>query len=332
MAHLDPDDDVSDLARALGHTRETWESAGHTYAPYSDRFYINRYVTLGPPPLQVVAASAPPPAPKETLAVGPDGCLIMNTRADALLRAWTAPIAAGVQAASKPLLVIGQTIWPVVTKALRQLHAYPTNYPRIDPSEFPHDDQTLMAFRANTASARVVMVSLPSVPVAAMFALSDGSQAPAVDRIQAFLPQHRFAFFTTAAKVDLDHLPAVLTERYCVLTWRDTHVAAGLPAGTAPPDQAPVYAMVEASHTRAGGVLALGVTPAQRLGLETAPYRDALNAAMHQETAAVARRIAAMEGHVAKRMKPNEAFTNPARAMNPQLQGFRPDFGRYTNA
>ena len=87
----------------------------------------------------MVAAGAPPPAPKETTAVGPDGCLVLGTRADAVLRSWSAPIATGRAAASAPLLVVGQTMWPVVTKALRQLHAYPTAYDRISLSELPSD-------------------------------------------------------------------------------------------------------------------------------------------------------------------------------------------------
>jgi hypothetical protein len=66
-------------------------------------------------------------------------------------------------------------------------------------------------------------------------------------------------------------------------------------AEAAPPDPT-VLAMVEASHTRLGGMVGLGVTPAQRLGLEHTPYRDAAFAAMHHEAAAAARRIAGMEG------------------------------------
>jgi hypothetical protein len=52
-------------------------------------------------------------------------------------------------------------------------------------------------------------------------------------------------------------------------------------------------------------MVGLGVTPAQRLGLEHTPYRDAAFAAMHHEAAAAARRIAAMEGslHDVKRVK-----------------------------
>lgn len=61
----------------------------------------------------------------------------------------------------------------------------------------------------------------------------------------------------------------------------------------------------EASHTRLGGMVGLGVTPGQRLGLHHTPYRDACFVAMHQTAAAAARHIASMEGavHDTKRVK-----------------------------
>ena len=314
MAHFDPADDVSDLARALGHTRETWEAAGHFYAPYSDRFFRNRYdpTPIGPPQPQIVAASAAPAAPKETAAVAPDGCFIVNTRADAVLRLWCAPIAAGRSAASKPLLVIGQSIWPNVTKALRELGAYPSAYDRLDLNEFPRSDQSLAAFRANSAYSRVIMVSMPSLDMAAAFTQStlttDGIQPPALDRIQSWAPQHRFAYFAAwSPEVDLDHLPSVLWERYHILTWRDTHAPAVQPEAPSIvlQDQFERMRTVEASHLRKGGTVGLGLTPGQRLGLETLSFRDASRAAMLEETAQRAKFYNAMDGDVrdAKRVK-----------------------------
>ena len=288
--------DVRDLAVALGHTPQTWQAAGHTFEPYSGVFRANPYVAVLPPLPRVVAASAPP-VPKESAALAPDGTFVLNSRADVVLRSWCSPIAAGRGAQYLPLLVVGQSVWPAVTKALRQLHAYPTTYDRISLSELPTDDQTLMAFRANTCRSRVIMVGLPSVAAAALFA--DG-----VRRLRDMLPQHSVAFFVSAQDVDLDHLPGVLSERYALLTWRDSHAPAVVRTEAAPPDPT-VLAMVEASHTRLGGMVGLGVTPGQRLGLEHTPYRDAAFAAMHHEAAAAARRIAGMEGSLrdVKRVK-----------------------------
>ena len=114
----------------VGHTPQTWQTAGHTYEPYSNVYRQNPYVAVVPPPPRVVAASAPA-TPKESAALGPDGCFVLNSRADVMLRSWCAPVAAGRGAQYMPLLVVGQSVWPAVTKALRQLHAYPANYDRI---------------------------------------------------------------------------------------------------------------------------------------------------------------------------------------------------------
>ena len=291
--------DVRGLAVALGHTPHTWQAAGHTYEPYSGVYRASPYVVVLPPPQRVVAASAPP-APKESAALAPDGTLVLNSRADVVLRSWCAPIAAGRGAAYMPLLVVGQSVWPAVTKALRQLHAYPANYDRISVSELPSSDQTLLAFRANTASSRVVMVKLESVTHAAFF-------ADCLPRLRDLMPQHSLAFFLSAQDVDVDKLPGVLREKYALLTWRDSHAPAVVMAEAAEPDRNQVLAMVEASHLRTGGSLGLGVNPGQRMGLEHTPWRDAAFAAMHHEAAKAAQRIAAMEGagavHDTKRVK-----------------------------
>lgn len=289
--------DLRDLARSLGHSPQTWQQVGHVYEPYSGAFLANPYVALAPPP-QVVAASAPPPPPKEAAPLGPDGGFVGGSRADAVLRAWSAPIVSGRGAASMPLLIVGQSLWATVTKELRDLCAYPTTYDRISVSELPVDDQTLMTFRANTCRARVVMVSLPRVAAAALYA--DGLR-----RLRNKMPQTSFAFFTTAEGADLDRLPALVRERYAVITWRDADPKQHPQPEAAPPDGGSVFAMIEASHQRAGGELGLGVTAGQRLGLQYTPYRDAAWAAMHVEAAVAARRIAAMEGavHETKRVK-----------------------------
>ena len=301
MAHHGPvpvtaGPDVRDLAVALGHTPESWQAAGHTFEPYSGVFRANPYVVILPPPPRVVAASAPP-APKETVSVGTDGCLILGTRADALLRSWSAPIDTGRGAAATPLLVVGQTLWPVVTKRLRQLAAYPINYDRISLSELPCD-ATLMAFRTNTCRSRVIMVSMPSVATAAKYAHE-------VSRLQATMPQHSFAFFTVAPGADLDSPPAPVRERYTVLTWRDTHAPAVQPAAPSMPHPDQRLTTVEASHLAKGGTVGLGITPGQRLGLEPLPFRDAARAAWLQQTEQVARNYNKMEGNVhdAKRVK-----------------------------
>jgi hypothetical protein len=136
------------------------------------------------------------------------------------------------------------------------------------------------------------MVGLPSVAAAAL--LADGLQ-----RLRELLPQHSFAFFLSAHNVELDKLPSVLRERYAVLSWADSHESAFVRITSAPagPEQT-VLRMIEASYLRTGGVLSLGVSPGQRLGLERTPYRDAAFAAMHAEATKAAQRIASMEGDV----------------------------------
>ena len=305
--------DVRDLAVALGHTPQTWQAQGHTYEPYSGVFRANPYVVILPPPQRVVAASSAPPAtPKESAALGPDGTFVLNSRADVVLRSWCAPIAAGSRAQHLPLLVIGQSIAGPVTTALRQLHAYPLNFGHIALSELPSSDEQLLAFRERTCRSRVIMVGLPSVAHAAMFA--DGLQ-----RLRTLMPQHSFAFFLSAQDVDVDKLPGVLREKYALLTWRDSHAPAVVMAEAVPPEPS-VLQMIEASHVRTGGTLGLGVSSGQRLGLEHTPWRDAAFAAMHHEAAKAAQRIAALEGagavHDTKRVKLSHFNRGPGVAMH----------------
>ena len=283
--------DVRDLALALGHSAETWQAQGHTFEPYSGVFRANPYIVISPPPPPRVVAASAPATPKESAALGPDGCFVPNSRAAVVLQSWCVPLAAGRAAQYLPLLVVGQSVWPAVTQALRQLYAYPSTYDRIPVSELPSSDQTLLAFRANTASSRVIMVELESVTHAVMF-------ADYLPRLRELMPQHSLACFLKAAAVDLDRLPSALREKCALLTWRDSHVAAYVMAEKAEPDRNQVLAMVEASHLRTGGSLGLGVNPGQRLGLHHTPYRDACFVAMHQTAAAAARHIASMEGAV----------------------------------
>jgi ethanolamine ammonia-lyase large subunit len=90
--------------------------------------------------------------------------------------------------------------------------------------------------------------------------------------------------------------------------------------------------MVAASHLRSGGVLHPGLTAAQQLGLELMSQRDVAYYSMQEQAAAQAARISAIAGLVPKRLKPNEAFTNPARVMDAVMQGSAGDFGRNTFA
>jgi hypothetical protein len=119
-----------------------------------------------------------------------------------------------------------------------------------------------------------------------------------LQRLRELLPQHSFAFFLSAHNVELDNLPSVLRERYAVLTWADSHAPAYVMAAQPAAPEQTVLRMIEASHLRTGGVLSLGVSPGQRLGLERVPIPDAAFAAMHAEAAAAAQRIAACEGAV----------------------------------
>jgi hypothetical protein len=168
-------------------------------------------------------------------------------------------------------------------------------------------------------------VNVPNVDVAA-------NVVSAFEKILALMPQHSLVLFTVA--LDLDNLPPQVRERFDVLTWRDSTLPAvpspAAPLQSAAPDL-PWMKTIEASHLSLGGTVGLGLTPGQRLGLEPLSYRDAASAVMQEEAARKARELNAMERRHPKRLK-SEAFMNPARVLNPQLQGFHADFGRFTHA
>ncbi len=282
--------DVRDLARSLGHTPESWQASGHSFEPYSGAFRANPYVVIAPPP-QVVAASAQPTKPVEAANLGRDGFLVAETVADATLRGWCTQIALG-RPAARPLLVVGKSIWPAVTAALRPLHCYPTTYDRITLAELPDTPDGDLRFRERTFNARVVMVELHSIREAGSLNAK---------RLDNMLPHTSWALFVPTG--ELTELP--FRERFTIVSWQDSHRHAALQPTATQPDRGAIHRLVEASHTRVGGDVGLGMSAGQRLGLEPTPYRDAAHAAMQIEAAAAARRIAAMAGTVrdTKRVK-----------------------------
>ena len=296
MAHHGPvpvtaGPDVRDLARSLGHTPETWQAAGHSFEPYTGAFRANPYVVIGPPPPQIVAASAQPPKSVETANLGPDGCLSEGTVADAKLRGWFNQVAAG-RPTTRPLLVVGESMWGVVTTALRPLHCYPTTYDRVTLAELPDTPDGDRRFRERTFNARVVLLQLRSVREASQLNTK---------RLFDMLPHTSWALFVPTGELNLPFL----TDRYTIVSWQDSHRHAAVQPTSTQPDRGAIHRLVEASHTRLGGDVGLGLTAGQRLGLEHTSYRDAAHAAMQIEAAAAARRIAAMEGTVrdTKRVK-----------------------------
>jgi len=316
------------LARSLRHTPSTWQAAGHVYHVYADAYEITPSVpVMPPPPPRIVAASAPRKRP-ETTPVGAGSLFFAGTRADALLRGWSAPFAAGHKPAARPLLVVGQSAWSPVTTFLRGLHAYPTSYDRVSLDELPTANQELLdSFRRNTAHSRVIMVFMPSIAAASLFATQRWP------KLSADMPMHSFAFFTLSSGDDA--MPARVTDTYQVLHWQDAHPSAPESSAPAPPavGRLDPLALVAASHTRSGGALRPGRTDEQRLGLAEPTARDLMWFHNNEQAVAMARRTNAIAGHVpSKRLKPNEAFDRPARAMDQQLQGFNADFGRFTTA
>ncbi len=170
--------------------------------------------------------------------------------------------------------------------------------------ELPCDETTAMVLRSNAHDKRVINVSLPSVEVAAALAPSLGS-------LRAAMPQHSLAFYCPSPAEGLPHIPGVVRDHYTTITWDQMH-----PGLAAPPHHASGgFALgsnslhtIEASFLRVGGQPQLGMTPAQRMGLEHVPYRDAAMAALQEETRAKARYWAALEGDVrdTKRVRLND--------------------------
>jgi hypothetical protein len=81
---------------------------------------------------------------------------------------------------------------------------------------------------------------------------------------------------------------------------------------------------------RSGGQPQLGMTPAQRMGLEHVPYRDAAMAALAEETRRKAVYWASLEGgvHSTKRIRLND-FQRGAGIVTAKDHG---DFGAHTRA
>jgi hypothetical protein len=314
------------LALSLGHNPRTWKAAGHIYHDYTDAYEATPYVPLMPPPPPlVVAASAP--RKLETAPVGSDSLFITGTRADAMLRGWSAPFATGKEPASRPLLVIGQSAWSPVTKYLRSFHAYPKSYDRVSIDELPTSNPELLnAFRCNTAYSRVIMVFMPSIAEASIFAIQRWQ------KLSADMPMHSFAFFTLSNSDDAP--PARVTDTYAVIRWQDAHPTVPESSATMAPQVGGLdpLRVIAASHIRTGGVLRPGRTVEQQLGLVEPTARDLIWFHNQQQAAAVARHTNAVAGHMSKRFKPNDAFDNPGRFLSGQLQGFPADFGHFTKA
>lgn len=312
------------LAMSLGHSGHTWRAAGHIWHPYSDSYEITPLVAVLPlqPPLMVEASV--PKKRLETTPVGPDGLLLAGSRADAMLRGWCAPFASGKKPAASPLLVVGQSAWSPVTKYLRSFHAYPSTYDRISIDELPTNPESLIAFRGNTARSRVIMVFMPSIAAAGIFAVQRWQ------RLSADLPLHSFVFFTLSSGDDAP--PARVTETYHLIRWTDGHPSTPGAADQALAGGSGQIHFIAASHMRAGGTLRPGRTDEQRLGLVEPTVRDLTWYYNNEQAAAMARHTSSVAGHAPKRLKPNEVFTNPSRVMDAALQGGAGDFGRYTYA
>jgi hypothetical protein len=205
--------------------------------------------------------------------------------------------------------------------------SYPFNFPRMSLHELPTDATTAMLLRSNAHEARVIHVGLPSVEMAAVL-------APSLGRLRTALPQHSWVFFAHAASPDGPPcIPAAVRDRFTAVTWADLD-----PRGPPAPEprglgaSAPGDALrtIEASFLRVGGQPRLGLTPAQRMGLEHVPYRDAAMAALAEETRRKARYWTALEGDVrdTKRVRLND-FNRGTGIVTTKDHG---DFGAHTRA
>ena len=285
---------------ALGWTAHAWERAGHKLNPYADYgrgvWTKNVYVSTEPP--IVVAASAPKPPPVVERP-GP----FAQSRAAGLLHLWLGPVASGRAPASSPLLIIGQSLWSPVQSAIAAAAGttYPRSYPRITLDELPNNSLQASLLRANALECRVICVSLPSVEVAA--ALADGTRW-----LRSQLPHHSWAFFAPApAGVLPSNLPAAVADTFTILSWADTRPdLQQAPEAMTVPANDPLV-VVEASHTRVGGLLLPGMRPSTRLGLEHASYQEAAASANAQQAQARREHFAALggsfEGYSSKRIK-----------------------------
>ena len=191
--------------------------------------------------------------------------------------------------------------------------------------ELPCDKTAAVVLRSNAHDKRVINVSLPSVEVAAAL-------APSLGRLRAALPQHSLAFYCPAPAEGLPLIPGVVRDHYTTITWDQMHpglAAPPHPASGGFPPGGDALRTIEASFMRGGGQPQLGMTPAQRMGLEHVPYRDAAMAAL-QETRAKGRYWAALEGDVrdTKRVRLND-FNRGAGIVTTKDHG---NFGAHTRA
>ena len=289
---------VRDAAVARGWTSASWQAAGHFMDPYTDSFAggywsVNPYVSTEPPRAVVSAAAQRPAGLREPSHATP--AVLPGTLAHDLLLRWLAPLAANRAPARTPLLVIGRSAWDAVaeTVAASAGRSYPFNFPRMSLHELPIDATTAMLLRSNAHDARVIHVGLPSVEAAAAL-------APSLERLRAALPQHSWTFFAPAASPDGSPcVPAAVRDHFTMVTWADLDLRrppVPEPRGSGASGSRDALRTIESSFLRVGGQPQLGLTPAQRMGLEHVPYRDAAMAALAEETRRKAVYWASLEG------------------------------------
>jgi len=188
--------------------------------------------------------------------------------------------------------------------------------------ELPCDKTAAMVLRSNAHDKRVINVSLPSVEVAAAL-------APSLGRLRAAVPQHSLAFYCPAPAEGLPCIPGVVRDHYTTITWDQMYPGHPPASGGSPPG-GDALLTIEASFLRSGGQPQLGMTPAQRMGLEHVPYRDAAMAALAEETRRKAVYWASLERgvHNTKRIRLND-FQRGAGIVTVKDHG---DFGAHTRA
>ena len=324
---------VRDAMVARGWSPASWQAAGHAIDPYADSFAggywsANPYVSAEPPRVVVSAAAPRPAGPREPSHATP--AVLPGTLAHDLLSRWLAPLAANRAPARTPLLVIGRSAWDAVAETIAASagRSYPFNFPRMSLHELPTDATTAMLLRSNAHDARVIHVGLPSVEAAAAL-------APSLGRLRTALPQHSWVFFAPAASPDGPPcIPAAVRDHFTTVTWADLDPRGPLPVpeprSSGASGSRDALLAIEASFLRVGGQPQLGLMPAQRMGLEHVPYRDAALAALHEETRTKARYWTALEGDVrdTKRVRLND-FNRGAGIVTSKDHG---DFGAHTRA
>ena len=338
-------EDVTAQALRLGHTPDTWKAVpvpGYCYDPYRRAFLkakgVYKTAILPPPVVESVVQASTKRASCEVPALTPSGTLVPGSPADLVLRQWAAPMAVGRGAAPTPLVVVGHTVfWASINQIYAlKLRSFPrvveTTRDMLCDGELPTATDALKRelFMDKTKDAHVVFVYFSNVRSMALFVANRLAQ------VQTTCPTKSFVLFApdmAPQAASDDALPPAIRERCTVLTWRSTHPAAASEAALPAAANAgsPLHT-VAASHLRAGGALHPGRGPSQQLGLEPASQRDLAWYYNNQQAEAMARHTSAIAGRLAKRFKPSDAFVNPARAMDLQLQGFATDFGRFTNA